>query len=179
MNEPDLAVLVRKAQGGDLAAQEELVRRHQNRIAGFVFSLVGQSSAVEDLAQTVFIRMVLGLPRLRDPSQFTSWIFRLARNACFDHLRRQRWRRLLVPWLPEHDALPAPPSESRGDASEWLRAALQELPPAQREVVTLVGEEDLSYEEIARISGRSVSSVKSLLFRARETLKKRRELERA
>lgn len=176
MNEPDLAVLVRQAQGGDLPAQEELVRRYQARVAGFVYSLVGQPSAVEDLAQTVFIRMVLGLPKLRDPGQFTPWLFRLARNACFDHLRRQRWRRLFVAWLPEHDTLPAP---APGGSPEWLRDALQELPAAQREVIALVGEGGLSYEEVARACGRSVASVKSLLFRARETLKQRRDRERA
>jgi RNA polymerase sigma-70 factor (ECF subfamily) len=177
MNDPELLAQVRKAQGGDLAAQGELVRRQQDRVAGFLHSLVGQPSAVEDLAQAVFIRMVLGLPGLREPAQFVPWLFRLARNAAFDHLRRQRLRRILVPWLPEHDALPAAPSS--GESTEWLRAALRELPAAQREVLALVAQEGLSYEEAARAAGRSVASVKSLLFRAREALKARRARELA
>src|SRR4051812_13358880 len=95
---PALAELVRLAQRGDEAAQRALIVSYQRRVAGFIYAIIGRSDAIEDLAQTVFIKMIRALDRLHEPAQFEAWLFRLARNVCIDHLRRQRLRRIFTPF---------------------------------------------------------------------------------
>src|SRR4051812_37301639 len=82
-----LVDLVRRAQRGVPDAQRDLIVAYQHRVAGFVYAIIGRSDAVEDLAQLVFIKMVRAVARLQAPEQFESWLFRLARNTCIDHLR--------------------------------------------------------------------------------------------
>ncbi|MBI4622479.1 MAG: hypothetical protein HY736_04555 [Verrucomicrobia bacterium] len=84
----ELLAIVLRAQSGDLNAQSELVRRYTARVSGFVRPIISQPSAVEDVAQMVFIKMVRRLGLLRDPMTFESWLFTLARNAALDYIRR-------------------------------------------------------------------------------------------
>lgn len=168
---PECLENIERAQSGDLAAQDALIRDWQARVAGFVMALTGNSSMVEDLSQTVFLKVLLGLPGLRDPERFEAWLFRLARNVCRDHFRRERWRAIFVPFAAGHEeVLTAPPSAPT--ILEEFLAALQTLPPVQRELLVLKQERDWTYEELAAITGTTVSSVKSRLFRARAELKR-------
>ncbi|MBI4027788.1 MAG: RNA polymerase sigma factor [Verrucomicrobia bacterium] len=169
----ELAALLQQARNGNEPAQEGLVRLYQGRVAGFVYSFLGRADLVEDLCQEIFVRMLLGLPRMKKPAQFEAWLFRIARNRCLDELRRQRWRRIFVPWQPEHDELPPPASPPDPTAVESLAHAMQTLPSAQRELLSLIQDGDWSYEQLAEMTGSTVSSVKSRLFRAREQLKAR------
>src|SRR5437016_2018016 len=107
-SENALADLVRRAQKGDEGAQRELIVSYQHRVAGFVYAMTGRSDYVEDLAQPVFIKMIRALDRLQAPAQFESWLFRLARNTCIDQLRRQKLRRIFLPFGVEHENLPEP-----------------------------------------------------------------------
>ena len=163
--------LVRRAADGDLVAQDTLIRNHQDRLAAFVFALTGKYDTVEDLTQGIFLKMLLKLPQLREEEKFEPWLFRLARNACRDHFRREKWRRFLVPFAPEFEevAMSGPPAGP--DIGDFL-AALKSLPPSQRELLVLLQEKEWSYAELAEITGSSTSSVKSRLFRARTGLKK-------
>lgn len=164
----DLLSAIEQARAGNRSAQGHLIRTYQERMAGFVFAFTGQPGTVEDLTQTIFLKMILKLHHLSEPAKFEAWLFRLAGNTCRDHFRREKWRRLFQPFAPEHEEQPAPPS---GD-SESLLAALQKLPPAQRELLILLQEQEWSYEELASITRSTVSSVKSRLFRARQELKR-------
>ena len=171
--EPEsLAALVRRAQDGSEAAVEALVRRFQDRIAGLVYSLIGKSDAIEDVCHNAFVKMISGLPRLRDANSFEPWLFRIARNVCNDHFRKERIRRLFVPFEPKHEQSTAPEShlESRLAA---FRVAVESLPRAQKELILLLAEKDWSYEQLAEITNSTVSAVKSRLFRAREFLRVR------
>src|SRR5271169_62460 len=112
----DLGELVRRAQDGSEAALETLICRFQDRIAGFVYSLVGRDDAIEDLCHNIFLKMIGGLPRLKTPESFESWLFRIARNACTDFLRKRRLWRMFVPFEPQHEQIAAyvsPRAESR------------------------------------------------------------------
>jgi RNA polymerase sigma-70 factor (ECF subfamily) len=100
--------LVHRAQRGEPDAQRELIVAYQHRVAGFVYAIIGRSDAVEDICQLIFIKMVRAIDRLQAPSQFESWLFRLARNTCIDHLRRQKLRRIFTPFAPEHENVPEP-----------------------------------------------------------------------
>lgn len=163
--------LVRRAQQGDLAAQGDLIVAYQKRVAGFAYALLGRADAVEDIAQVVFMKMVRALPRLAAPSQFEAWLFRLARNTCVDHIRRQKLRRVFLPFAPEHDEIAeAPPPVDRAEI-EALRFALQKLPVKDRALLALA-EQGATQQEMAEATGRSVPAIKARLFRAREKLRK-------
>lgn len=158
---------------GDLAAQDSLIREYQDRMAAFVLALTGKSAGVEDLTQIIFLKMLLKLPQLREVEKFEAWLFHLARNACRDHFRREKWRRFFVPFAPESGIEEvAAPIQAKGPDVEEFLAALQTLPPSQRELMVLLQEQEWSYSELAEITGSTISSVKSRLFRARTELKK-------
>lgn len=166
----DTAALVALASAGDRCAVEALIMLYQQRVARFVIGQTNDGAQYEDLCQTIFVKMVLGLPRLRAVESFEPWLFQIARNVCRDHMRaRLGWRRLFVAYEPEHDAVAGPPPEP--DASEAMEKRIEKLPDAQRSLLRLSLDGHKSYEELARLSRSSVSAVKSRLHRARENLK--------
>jgi RNA polymerase sigma-70 factor (ECF subfamily) len=165
-----LADLVRRAQKGEESAQRALIVSYQRRVAGFIYAIVGRSDAIEDLAQTVFIKMVRAIERLHDPAQFEAWLFRLARNACIDHLRRQRLRRIFTPFGAEHADIPEPPGAVDAEELDALRHALSRLRPVDRALLALA-QEGRSQAEMAEITGTSVVVIKARLHRARERLR--------
>jgi RNA polymerase sigma-70 factor (ECF subfamily) len=115
--------------------------------------------------------MVLALPRLRDPERFESWLFQIARNACRDHLRARRgWRRLFVSFDPQHENVGGE-TMADSDAAETIERGLARLPVEQRRLLQLSLDEKRSYEDLAKLSRSSLSSVKSRLWRARENLR--------
>jgi len=161
---------VRRAQRGDEAALRELIVSYQHRVAGFTYAITGRSDSVEDLAQMVFVKMARAIGRLRAPEQFEPWLFRLARNTCIDHLRRQKLRRIFVPFAPEHENVPEPPGAVDSEELDALRHALAQLRPRDRALVALV-QEGRSHTEIAESFGTTVAAVKARLHRAREQLR--------
>ncbi len=166
-----LADLVRQAQQGRDEAQRALIARYQQRMAGFVYAITSRSDSVEDLTQVVFIKMFRALDRLEDPEHFEAWLFRLARNSCIDHLRREKWRRFFTPIETEHEIIPE--TSSTVDAAELdaLRHALQQLKPKDR-VLLALAQEGRSQAEMAAITRTTVAAVKARLHRAREQLRK-------
>jgi len=162
--------LVARAAGGDRRAAEALIARYRQRVASFAIAQTGDAASYEDLCQTVFVKMVLGLPRLRAHDRFEPWLFQIARNVCRDHLRaRLGWRRLFVSYTPAHDTIPAP--QPLADAAGALGDGIARLSEAQRALLQLSLDEKRSYEDLARLSGTSVSTVKSRLHRARASLR--------
>lgn len=167
----ELIDLVRRATLGEAAAQAELVRRYSRRITGFVRSIIGQSDAVEDVTQMVFIKMFRRLGRLRDPAVFESWLFTLARNSGLDFIRRRRCRPSTVA-IDDQVCQIADPSTGDGTAEilAALDRALTRLAPLDRALVTQYVAGD-SYGEIAKRAGLSLSSVKVRLHRVRPFLR--------
>lgn len=165
-----LAETVRRAQQGDEVAQRELVVNYQHRVAGFIYAMTGRSDYVEDLSQQVFIKMIRAIDRLQAPAQFESWLFRLARNTCIDQLRRQKLRRIFLPFGEEHENIPEPAGAVDTEELDALRHALGQLRPQDRALLALV-QEGRSHAEIAEILSTSVAAVKARLHRAREHLR--------
>jgi RNA polymerase sigma-70 factor (ECF subfamily) len=161
---------VRRAQRGDEVALRELIVSYQHRIAGFAYAITGRSDSVEDLAQMVFVKMARAIPRLKAPEQFEPWLFRLARNTCIDHLRRQKLRRIFIPFAPEHENVPEPSGAVDAEELDALRHALAQLRPKDRALLALV-QEGRSHAEIAESFRTSVAAVKARLHRARERLR--------
>jgi RNA polymerase sigma-70 factor (ECF subfamily) len=166
----ELADIVRAAQRGDENAQRDLIVSYQRRVAGFIYAVIGRSDSVEDLTQTVFIKMVRAISLLQAPSQFEAWLFRLARNACIDHIRRQRLRRIFVQFGAEHAEIAEPEGAVDSEELDALRHALSRLRPADRALLALA-QEGRSQAEMADIVGTSVVVVKARLHRARERLR--------
>jgi RNA polymerase sigma-70 factor (ECF subfamily) len=162
--------LVERAGGGDRRATEQLIVLYQQRIARFVVAQTNDASHYEDLCQTIFVKMVLALPKLRSPELFEPWLFQIARNACRDHLRaRLGWRRLFVSYDRDHDGVAVP--EQQTVETEAMAQGIEKLPESQRTILRLSLDGEKSYEEMARLSHSSVSAVKSRLHRARENLR--------
>jgi RNA polymerase sigma-70 factor (ECF subfamily) len=169
---PEVAALIARGRLGDRPALAALIGRYQGRVARFVLAETGDDQHYEDLCQTIFVRMALGLKGLRAPERFEPWLFQIARNVCRDHHRRRRgWRRLFVSYEPSHEAVPTPepPPPRRGE--ENLERSIARLPPSQQHLLRLALDGERSYAELARLSGASVPAVKSRLYRARETLR--------
>ena len=167
---PQTTALILRGRCGDRRALEQLISLYQSRMTGFVFAKTNDRGHCEDLCQSIFVKMVLGLPRLREAERFEAWLFRIAQNACRDHLReRAGWRRLFVPWEPAFDAAAEPPPLS--DREEAVARGMERMPDQQRNLLKLSLDEARSYEELARLVNASVPAVKSRLHRARENLK--------
>jgi RNA polymerase sigma factor (sigma-70 family) len=168
---PDLTLTVTRARAGDHAAIHALIEQYQGRVGRFVRSMLGDDSEWEDVAQATFVKMMLGIERLQAVEIFESWLFKIARNASLDHLRRRRWRRLFTSWEPDHGEIAAPARGVQDTRLTRLERALTRLPVDQRELILLMRENDWSYGDLARIIGVSVVAVKSRLFRARARLR--------
>ncbi len=167
----ELLALVRRAQRGDMTAQSDLVRRYTARISGFVRSIISQPSAVEDVAQMVFIKMVRRLTLLRDPVTFESWLFALTRNTALDFIRRRNCRPATV--SDEGDFRETPDTNNGQALTEIMEAlehALVRLSPKDRSLVTHIVQGN-SYRSAAAREGLSIGAVKVRLNRVRPFLR--------
>jgi len=168
---PSISELITLARGGDEQAMQRLIVAYQARVAAMVISVIGDDEEWEDVCQQIFVKMVLGLRRLKKLEVFEPWLFRIARNSALDHLRRRRARRLFVPWQRSHEAIA---DETRPDLNPHhaaLDEAIAQLPADQRDLLTLVLDRHCSYSYLTAITGESVAAIKSRLFRARQRLR--------
>jgi len=173
LEERKLEALVVAARAGDAGAQEQLIEAYQKRLGGFVYGMVSDPAQVDDLCQNIFVKTVLSLHQLRDPARFEAWFFRLARNSCLSHLRRDKFRRLFSPLLPSHDEVAAAPAREESPELALLRAALRALPEKQRALLLLVQDREQHYEELASAAGIGVGAFKTRVHRAKLALKER------
>ena len=164
--------LVRRAQGGDLAAFEELVHRHQRGLFSYLYRMCRNSSDAEEMAQAAMVKAWEKLAGFRGASSFKTWLYRIGTNLCFNLRTRRKPTEELC------ETMAAPDSE-RPDAAfrqkmreEAVRRALDCLPGDQRAALVLSVYQDMSYREIAETIGKTVRAVDSLLFRAKTNVRK-------
>ena len=172
--------LVRHAVSGRDDGFEELVRRYQRPIAAYVYRMVGDYDAALDLTQEVFIKVYNSIRRYRSEFKFSTWIYKIAHNAAIDHLRRNstRWHGLTGEFegerydLPIESRRPSPEEESeKRERRAEIESVVRQLPTAYRELVLLRHSHDMSYDEIAEVTGLPLGTVKNRLFRAREAMR--------
>ena len=172
--------LMERIGAGDHAAFRKLVERHQNAVIGTVAKMLGNSSDAEDISQQVFLRIWRNAKRYRPDAKFTTYLFTITRNLVFNETRRRgRKKEVSSDEREENSHHLIEENPDRQPDAELLQAELQRavddaialLPETQRMAVVLRRYEQLSYEEIADVLNLSVSAVKSLLFRARTTLR--------
>ena len=167
-------VLVLRCQAGDGAAFAELVGRYQPRLRYYLRKMLAGTDRAEDVYQDVWCDVFRALPRLANPGAFRAWLYRIARDRALRLLRRRR---------PPHRPLDtveviddADEDELTAEDVAHVHAALDELAPEHREAVVLRYVEGMSYEEIARVAGCQLGTVRSRLHYAKRAL--RRALER-
>lgn len=172
-------------QAGEAGAFDELLRAHFKKVMNFIYRYVHDAALAEDLTQEVFIRIYKAAPEYCPRARFQTWMFTIARNIALNALRRNKYDGGSLDWAADgghgpgarqwEDRDTPSPSEAllQEEKARLVQAALAELPENQRAAVFLRRFENMAYEEIARTLGVSVQAVKSLLNRAKETLKVR------
>lgn len=173
--------LLRRAQAGDYDAFEQLHALLEPPVKRFVSRLIGPVPEADDITQDTFIALYTHLCAVNPAETLRPYVFRIARNRCYDVLRRRgRYEHVSLDDEPmevrvsfQHTAL----SDAPEDVTHWLllrlevQEAIDRLPELQRETLILYCEEELSYAEIAAVMNVSIGTVKSRLFHARSGLR--------
>ncbi len=175
--------LVAQLQDGSEAAFRTLVDRYQARVYRTVFSLLRNAEEAEDVSQEVFVEVYQTIGRFRGDAVLSTWLYRLATSRALKSLRRARTKKrfaFLTNLLGfDNEVLHEPPDHVHPLALlegqqqlQLLLAHIARLPEQQQVAFTLRHEQELSYEQIAAVLETTVAAVESLLFRARQTLRK-------
>lgn len=171
--------LIQEIKQGNTELYSELMRRYQRKILAFVYHMLKSSNMelmAEDLCSETFYKAFRSLHSFREvDASFSTWLYTIARNTVLSELRKHRSGTLP---LEESGVVPVAPIEVapeqailRSERVHMVREAINNLPEKQRSALILREYDQLDYQEIADILGQSVSSVKSLLFRARGSVK--------
>ncbi|MBO7744109.1 sigma-70 family RNA polymerase sigma factor [Paenibacillus sp. MWE-103] len=171
--------LIREIKDGNIQLYSELMRRYQRKILAFIFHMLKSAKLellAEDLCSETFYKAYRSLHSFREvDASFSTWLYTIARNTVLSELRKQKAGNVsfeevgFTPVAPP-DAVP----EQRllkNERMSMVREAINSLPEKQRSALILREYDQLDYQEIANILGQTVSSVKSLLFRARSSVK--------
>lgn len=171
------STIVQRARTGDSRAFGRLVEAYQAPIYNLCCRILGNPGEAEEAAQEAFLRAYTKVHSFDPDRSFKSWLFTIAHHYCVDRLRRRRLTWLSLDDEPTVEGLawravtPSPEETAlRRERNDQLQAALDRLPPPYRSAVVMHYWYDLSYEEIAQITGATVSAIKSRLHRARAAL---------
>jgi RNA polymerase sigma-70 factor (ECF subfamily) len=177
--------LVRRGQAGEVAAYEELLAKHQQRVFAVVGGILRRREDTEDVAQQVFVKAYFSLKRFDLRSAFGTWLYKIAVNECWDYLRKKKVRRLVYEAdLSEEQnrqlqgvseqpfgALRTPEDASRRvEQQQLVERLLSELDEQDAAMLVMKEVEGFSVEEIGESLGINVNTVKVRLFRARGRL---------
>ena len=173
-----LVALMMRTKSDDEGSFRELVEATEDRVYGTIVKMLGGVEGAEDLAQRVYLRIWQARGRYEPTAKFSTWMFSIVRRLVLNEWRG-RARRRAVFSSPASDDQPhegvshgSPSAEaSAGELASAIDDALQSLPEEQRTAIILRRYDEMPYEEIAAVLGTTVPAVKSLLFRARETLR--------
>ena len=173
--------LVRKAQAGDKAAFDLLVRKYQNKIVSLVSRYLGQNGDVQDVAQDAFIKAYTALPGFRGEAAFYTWLYRIAVNSAKNYLMARGRRPAAVDvdaeeaeFFENSDALKENASPERLALTEEIKKVIfdtiEQLPEELKVAIQLREIDGMSYEEISAAMGCPIGTVRSRIFRAREAI---------
>jgi RNA polymerase sigma-70 factor (ECF subfamily) len=177
----DERAIVRQAQKGDKAAFETLVQRHQHRVFAVARGILKRQEDVEDVAQQVFVKAYFSLKRFDQRAAFSTWLYKITVNECWDLLRKRKARPLVYEadfneeqsrqyTAPEREVANGPDTSDRMALRERLQDMLAQLGKRDRAMLVLKEVEGFSVEEIAESMGLNPNTVKVRLFRARRRI---------
>ena len=171
--------LLARIRGGATDDYAEIVQRHKSHVFGILYRYERDTHKLEDLAQEAFLKAWRALDRYDGRAPFEHWLARITTHVALDHLRREKRRRNevglpelgedVLDWLRNEDA---PDPLEANDAAELLHVAMQELPPQDRVVLTMLELEGRSVNEVGKTIGASGVAVRVRAFRARARLKR-------
>jgi RNA polymerase sigma factor (sigma-70 family) len=168
-NDEELMMQVR---AGDVDQLSILFERHHGRLFGFCLGILGNRESARDLVQEVFFRLLKYRDSFHPDAPFAPWLYRMARNACIDQLRKSGRERPAEPDLDRPDPAPLVPEQiERRQELEKLQAALARLPEDKRELLLLARSGTLSYEQIAALVGCTVGALKVRVHRSLHLLR--------
>jgi len=182
--EADDALLVARAQAGDVQAYDDLVTRHRGRVYAMIRNMIHHEADAWDLSQEVFIKAWNALPRFEAKARFSTWLFRITYNVVCDFTRKRKvesagefndevfGRDRIDPLASTAPSEAESPDASleHGELRAKIEFALAKLSEEHREAVLLKDVQGLSYKEIADAMGCSLGTVMSRLFYARQKL---------
>lgn len=160
--------LVRRAREGNEGAFTELMRRHERRVYNLAYRMLGRAEDARDATQDAFLSCFRNLGSFRGDAAFSTWLHRIAANACFDILRRRPPMDPLEAEVREPASAPDPADQAAGAID--VQRALLLVPPEFRAVLVMHDAQDLALEEIAEALGVPLGTVKSRLHRGRVAL---------
>jgi len=183
--DPDAALMLLVKQG-DREAFSQLVEKYKRPVMNLASRMLRDLAEAEDIAQNVFVQVYKSAGRYEVSSKFSTWLFTIARNLCLNEIRRRSRHPAdsMDVSHPEQEDQPLQQFEDKktvsppdrllhGELEAKIHQAVSELPENQRLAILLCRQDELSYEEIAKVLGCSLSATKSLIHRGRETLKRK------
>ena len=181
-------VLIRAVQAGDMAAFDELVLKHKDRLFNVVYWFLGDYQEANDCAQETFIKVFKSIKKFRLESTFSTWLYRIAINTCKNRIKSSayKWKKKTVsletsngskngnPFSEIVNGSPTPAMAfEKKERMMRIQKAINSLPEEQNRVVVLRDIQGLSYQDISDITGLNLGTVKSKLARGRLALKNR------
>jgi len=175
--------LIQQLRAGDEQAFKSLVANYQDMVYNTALGIVQNSEDAEDVAQEVFIQVYRSIDQFKGDARLSTWIYRITTTKALDHIRSRRRKKrfaFITSLFGPNDELVHDPVDfqhpgvalDRKEQAALLFRMIEQLPENQKVAFTLHKTEDLSYQEIADVMKLSVSAVESLLFRARQNLRK-------
>jgi len=164
-------LVVLRCQVGEEAAFETLFDRYNGRLLYYLRRMLGTTGQAEDVLQTVWLRVVRKIGTLEEPRALRTWLYRIAHNEAVQQLRKAGREVALEEMEEKLEAAPEE-DDSRPLDTAQVHAALDEISPAHRAVLTLRFVNDLSYAEIAGVVGCSVGTIRSRIYYAKRALRK-------
>lgn len=189
MLEDDDIKLFLAFQSGDEQSFEKLLNKYEKPVLNFIYRMVGGGEDAEDLTQEVFLRIYFAAANYKPTAKFSTYLYRIAANISIDHKRKPANKLQAItdsidkPIITDENEITKEIADTSKNLPEnileqkqidkTVQSALLSLPANQRIALTLKVHENKSYQEISEILNCSVSSVESLLFRARRSLKEK------
>lgn len=172
--------VIEKILAGETGYYRDLIEAHRNLVIHIAFRMVDNSDDREDICQEVFIKAYQNLSGFRHNAKFSTWLGKITYNTCLNYLTKKKVP-LYDDIAPEGETIESQPGEtsapdkiaSEGNISDILKLEIGSLPTLHRTVLTLYHLDGLSYREIGEVMDLPEGTVKSYLFRARKSLKKR------
>jgi RNA polymerase sigma-70 factor (ECF subfamily) len=182
-DDPDVQLMLR-FQNGDMEAFQQLFHKYSPSVVNFAFQFLGARARAEEIAQEVFLQVYRWQKRYEPKAKFSTWLFKIANNHCLNEVRKGEYRvlheSLQASDPEEEDRTRDLPDTNPGKGEETLAAkeaaarihqVLGRIPENQRAALLLSRLEGLSYQEVAAVLGSTEKAVKSLVFRATQSLK--------
>lgn len=184
-SDPGVQLMLR-VRDGDADAFRELFEKHSRAIVNFAYHFVGSRPRAEEIAQDVFLQIYRAAPRYEPTAKFTTWLYRIATNACLNEVRRPEHRhpKRSLEYQPDDEreraeiayadptAIPGDSALAGRQLEAKINAVLDDLPPNQRAALLMSRVDGMSYLEVAEALDTTESAVKSLVFRATATMRK-------